>query len=177
MSAVLAALLLFAPVLADAAKTDSYPEPAKEVYEQALRLAKEGKTVNAAGLFKEAAERGNRRAQYQLGLLYARGDGVTQDFKKAKMWLHKAAMQGHPKAQYFLGEMYARGDGVDEDFVEATVWFWLATSLGDPYAKKRLRAISIRISQQEMVEAKVKANTLWKQIPHDMKIKASMAMH
>lgn len=178
MSAVLAALVLFvAPSVCGAEEVDSYPEPAKDVYEQALHLAKEGEMASAARLFKEAAEQGNRRAQYQLGLLYARGDGVNQDFVKAHQWLHKSAMQGHPKAQYFLGEMYARGDGVDEDFVLAAVWYWLATSLGDEFARRRLRAISTRISQKELAEAKMRTKELWEKIPHDMKVKRGMVMH
>lgn len=117
------------------------------------------------------AEKGERMAQYELGLLYARGaDTLPQDFAKARELLYKASMQGVPQAQYHLAEMYVWGDGVEEDYAEATVWFWLATTLGDKYSQKRLRAINTRISPQELADAKVRVDKLWKEIPHDLKI-------
>ncbi|MFQ5356187.1 MAG: tetratricopeptide repeat protein [Mariprofundaceae bacterium] len=152
------------------------PEPAASIHEQGMKLAGEGKPVQAAKVFLDAAEQGNRHSQYQLGLLYARGEGVEQDFSLAHKWLHKAAMQGHPKAQYYLGQMYVNGDGVAEDHVEATVWFWLAASLGDRFAITRWRIIMTRITKQDMIEVNKRSNDLWKKIPHDMKKKSSL-MH
>lgn len=120
---------------------------------------------------KIAAKDNDRLAQYELGLLYARGaDILPQDYTKARELLYKASMQGVPQAQYHLGEMYVWGDGVEVDYSEATVWFWLATSLGDRYAQRRLRAINTRISSEELADAKVKVDKLWKEIPHDLKI-------
>lgn len=120
---------------------------------------------------KLAVKNNDRIAQYELGLIYARGaDLVPQDYAKARDLLFKASMQGVPQAQYHLGEMYVWGDGVEVDYAEATVWFWLATSLGDRYSQKRLRAINTRISNQELADAKVKVDHLWKEIPHDLKI-------
>ncbi len=153
-----------------------HPEPAADIHEQAMKLAGEDKLTQAARLFRDAAGQGNRRSQYQLGLLYARGEGVEQDFSMAHKWLYKAAMQGHPKAQYYLGQMYVNGDGVEEDHAEATVWFWLAASLGDRFAIKRWRIIMTRISKQEMIEVNKRSSELWKKIPHDMK-KESSLMH
>ncbi len=122
-------------------------------------------------LLQSAASSGDRMAQYELGLLYARGaDKLQQDFSKARDLLYKSSIQGVPQAQYHLGEMYVWGDGVEVDYAEATVWFWLATSLGDRYSQKRLRAINTRISNKELADAKVKVDKLWKEIPHDLKI-------
>jgi len=151
-------------------------EPAQDIYEQAVTHARDGDDVRAAELFRQAARQGNRHAQYQLGLLYARGAGVKQDFGEAKNWLYKAAMAGHPKAQYHLGEMYARGDGVKEDHVEALVWFWLGTTMGDRYAETRLRAMAPRVKPEEMNAAKQRSEELWKQMPHDLKVKR-FSMH
>ena len=145
-------------------------EPAQHLYEQAVAYARHDDYARAADLFRQAAEQGNRHAQYQLGLLYARGTGVKQDFREARNWLYKAAMAGHPKAQYHLGEMYARGDGVPEDHAEALVWFWLGTTMGDRYAETRLRAMAPRVKPEEMAAAKQRSEALWKQMPHDMKV-------
>ena len=49
--------------------------------------------------FQKAAEQGNATAQYILGVAYAEGKGVEQDYKEAVKWFQKAAEQGHAEAQ------------------------------------------------------------------------------
>ena len=127
--------------------------------------------------FRQAATHGDVEAAYRLGLIYARGTGVAQDFTEAYGWLHEAAMQGYPKAQYFLGEMYVKGDGVAVDYVEALTWFWVATSLGDKYAQKRMRAMTTRISTKQLDQAKRKVDELWKNMPRDYMVIGKGAMH
>lgn len=65
------------------------------------------------------------------GSLYARGQGVAQDYAAAAAWSAKAADQGDATAQYNLGIMYARGLGVPRDYVQAHKWFSLANSRYD----------------------------------------------
>ena len=95
--------------------------------------------------FKELhplAEQGNPVAQYMLGLMYARGDGVKdldgdsvkRDHIEAVKWYRLAAEQGNIFAQSNLGAMYAIGEGVIEDKVLAHMWFNLAASQGDSVA-------------------------------------------
>lgn len=48
------------------------------------------------------AEQGYADAQYSLGLCYAKGDGVPQDYKQAVYWYSKAAEQGLAEAQESL---------------------------------------------------------------------------
>ena len=50
-------------------------------------------------LTRRAAESGDAEAQYQLGLRYAKGDGVEEDQWEAVDWLRKAAKQGHKPAR------------------------------------------------------------------------------
>lgn len=124
---------------------------------------------------KRLVATGDRMAEYELGLLYARGAAsLTQDFVKAHELLRKAAMQGVPQAMYHLGEMYVRGDGVKENFEEATVWYWLGTSLGDKHSEKRLRAMNTRISAEVLADAKARVDKLWKEIPHDLKVERAL---
>ena len=54
----------------------------------------------------EAAEQGDISAQYNLGGMYRKGQGVTKDFREALTWYRKAAEQGLADAQYSLGWMY-----------------------------------------------------------------------
>ena len=43
---------------------------------------------------KIAAEQGNAVAQFNLGVLYANGQGVRQDYQEAAKWYRKAVEQG-----------------------------------------------------------------------------------
>jgi len=52
----------------------------------------------------DAAERGDAEAQYELGLMYANGRGVPEDFMKALEWVRKAAVQGHAEAKDWFVE-------------------------------------------------------------------------
>ena len=49
--------------------------------------------------FHLAARRNNIEAQFHLGNLYARGEGVPQDYGVAIHWYGRAAEQGHGEAQ------------------------------------------------------------------------------
>lgn len=90
------------------------------------------------------ADRGVAVAQYNLGLMYANGQGVPQDYEEAFKWTRLAADQGHAMAQINLGLIYANGLGVPQSFKEAFKWTQLAANqgntsaqchLGDAYAK------------------------------------------
>jgi hypothetical protein len=71
---------------------------------------------------KKNADAGDAEAQYNLGLMYAKGGGVPKDFTEAVKWHRKAADQGHADAQKSLGNMYYKGEGVPKDGVEASKW-------------------------------------------------------
>jgi TPR repeat protein len=78
--------------------------------------------------WKAAAEAGQAEAQFDLGVLYAKGLGVLRDLTVAVDWYRKAAQQGNAEAQFALGQMYARGWGVPRDVADAIRWFDLANS-------------------------------------------------
>ena len=44
--------------------------------------------------FRKAAEQGDAEGQYNLGVCYAKGDGVAQDDVTAYMWSNLAAASG-----------------------------------------------------------------------------------
>jgi Fe2+ transport system protein B len=52
--------------------------------------------------WQKSAEQGDANAQYELGLLYIDGEGVSQDHAKASEWIRKAAEQGHMAAKDFV---------------------------------------------------------------------------
>jgi TPR repeat protein len=92
-----------------------------------------GKSAAEAGDFAKAlenwqplAEQGHTAAQYNLGMMHARGDGVEKDLTKAAEWFRRAAEQGHVESQARLGAMSVRGIGVEEDPEAAIKWLKLA---------------------------------------------------
>ena len=49
--------------------------------------------------WRKAAEQGNAKAQRNLGLMYAKGKGVTQNNVYAHMWFNIVAANGDKDAQ------------------------------------------------------------------------------
>lgn len=76
--------------------------------------------------FTRLSEQGNAIAQYNLGVMYAKGHGVARDPVQAVKWFRQAAHKGNSNAQYNLGVMYAQGEGVAQDFVRALMWLNIA---------------------------------------------------
>ena len=87
---------------------------------------------------KKKAEAGDAAAQYNLGLMYARGDDVTNDFVEAAKWLDMAAEQYFSPAQFMLGVMYKRGNGVAKDSNIAVKFFQLGALQGNADAQYSL---------------------------------------
>ena len=79
---------------------------------------------------RKDAEQGDATAQYNLGVMYAEGQGVPQDYQQAVNWFRKAAEQGYASAQYNLGFSYATGEGVPQDYQEAVNWWRKAAEQG-----------------------------------------------
>ena len=50
-------------------------------------------------MYTKAAEQGNTDAQFNLGYMYATGQGVTQNDELAHMWLNLAATEGDEEAR------------------------------------------------------------------------------
>ena len=60
--------------------------------------------TKAVEWFQAAANQGNARAQYSLGIMYENGEGVPQNTEEAIKWFKKAAEQGYENAQISLRE-------------------------------------------------------------------------
>lgn len=82
--------------------------------------------AEAVRWFLAAADRGDREAQFQLGVRYHSGRGVVRDDLEAARWFQLAADQGYAPAQLSLAELYAAGHGVPADLVQALMWASLA---------------------------------------------------
>jgi hypothetical protein len=74
------------------------------------------------------AQAGDAKAQFNLGLMYEKGRGVSQDYAQALTWYRRAAAQGNVLAQVNLGVTYEEGQGVPQDYQQAYFWYNLAAA-------------------------------------------------
>ena len=95
----------------------------KKTEQEVLLAIQQGNNAHAMQLLQVWAERGDARAQNNLGLMYYVGRSVVQDYARAREWFEKVAAQGHAKAQYNLGVMYRDGQGVAQDDAKAREWW------------------------------------------------------
>ncbi|WP_302566961.1 tetratricopeptide repeat protein [Culturomica massiliensis] len=110
----------------------------EDIWEEARRYESGGNYVKAAELYLTLAEQGYPGAQYNLGVMYEHGRGVTQSYGEAVRWYLKAAGQGIDVAQCNLGTLYCKGEGVMQDYAEALKWFYKAADQGNAAAQYNL---------------------------------------
>ena len=97
--------------------------------EDGVAAYNKGDAATALKLWQPLAEAGNAEAQVDLGVLYARGEGVTQDFAAALAWYRKAADQNDVYAVNNIGLMYMRGQGMARDDAAAARFYERAADL------------------------------------------------
>lgn len=125
-----------------------------------------GADVDAVKWLEKAAEQGNRDAQYQWGLRYEQGKGVSKRSDVAQRWFEKAAAQQQPDAllilarkaapeeafsfyqraanagsapaQLWLGQAYLAGEKVVQDLALGRYWLELAAGNGSHEAEYQL---------------------------------------
>ena len=138
-------LLFCAPVFADFAKGfDSYQN---KDYATAFKE------------WKPLAEQGDSSAQYNLGFMYANGQGVIQDYKAAVKWYKFSAEQGDSSAQYNLGFMYANGQGVIQDYKAAVKWYKFSAEQG--YASAQYNLGLMYANGQGVIQDYTRAHMWW----------------
>ena len=76
----------------------SGPVGADEAFDRAYAAYKRGDYAEAATSFRALAEKGDADAQYNLGVMYGKGQGVPQDYAEAMRWYYKAAEKGFAEA-------------------------------------------------------------------------------
>ena len=130
------------------------PAAAAELNGWAFRAVR---TTKAVPVVAAAAERGDARAQAQLGFMYATGRSVPQNYTLAAYWYRRAGEQGNAAAQHLLGLMYDKGFGVPPDYVLAHMWLNLAAARtkGDVHEDNiRLRdAVAGKMSLGQLADA------------------------
>lgn len=131
-----AALLVFALSLGGAGA-----QTADEMFQDGVRAYVRGDYDTAWFRFRLLADKGEARAQFNIGQLYREGKGVPADPFQAAQWYEKAAKQGHALAQYNLGFQYETGLGIAQDLLTARSWYAAAARQNLPIAIGALERI------------------------------------
>jgi len=92
-------------------------------------------------------------AQYYLGVMYMKGQGVEQDYEKAGEWFRKASKQGLPVAMYKLAGLYTKGKGVPKDLEFAYVWYSVAAVHEHQKSMNMIEKAKSNLSSEELASA------------------------
>ena len=115
---------------------------------------------------QKSAKQGLPHAQNSLGVVYANGDYVEQDFALARKWLKAAADQHYPRSQFYYGNLCRDGSGGEVDFKEALKWYRRAARQGVAHAAFE---IGVRYYKGEGVEKSLPDAYYWMEIARLMK--------
>lgn len=109
---------------------------------------KAGELADMKGDFETAlkeylvsANEGNAKAQYALGVLYVKGQGVQINHKEGEKWFRRSAEQGYMYAQTALGYMHLKKGGGEAYDNEAIMWLTKSGLQGHPLAQFYLGVI------------------------------------
>ena len=106
------------------------PQNRRLIYNLGRAQEAAGDDGAAAASYQQAATLGSIAAMSNLGSLYERGDGVKQDYDKARSLYDQAASHGFAEAFDHLGDLYHRGRGVKTDDVMANGYYEQGAAAG-----------------------------------------------
>ena len=116
-----------APPVAD---TPAAPTP-QEALDKAFDAENDKKFADAIHWYRLAADAGNGDAMNYLGLKFADGKGVKQDYGEAMRWYKKAADAGNTDAMANIGQLYQNANGVDMNCDQAMSWYRKSADAGN----------------------------------------------
>lgn len=109
---------------------------AKEAVNKQEYLPEKQKSIEEARVRPYEAQ--DSAAQHNLGVQYANGQGVPQDYAMARQWYERAAAQGYAVAQTNLGALYHNGQGAPQNYAMARQWYEKAAAQGEAMAQNNL---------------------------------------
>lgn len=110
-------------------------------FREGMALINRAEFDKALPIIEETAKQNFTEAEFTIGLMYIKGEGVRQDYGLAKHWLSKAAAVGHVRAMYDLGAIYRNGEGVPVDKEAAKALYLRSAEEGYPVAAHELAKI------------------------------------
>jgi uncharacterized protein len=125
----------------------------------------------ARSYLKIATAYGHPTAQFWLGVMSIRGEGVKRNPNQGLKWLMASARKRYAPAEAYLGELYWEGKIVRADRTRALMWYILARESARPEENPEIfdRAMQIETSvgDDERIEAEARAKVWDDQYPVD----------
>jgi TPR repeat protein len=116
-------------------------------YQRAEWLGASGQHAQAATIYRQLADAGDRRAMTRLAWMFEAGRGVERSLEQAAAHFEKAAQAGDAEAQYALAVMYRTGKGRERDLGQSLAWLRRAADQQYPAAVAAL-ASSVNAESQ-----------------------------
>ncbi len=127
--------------------------PAWAGLDEGVAAHERGDYETALREFRALAEQSDADALNYLGLMYAKGQGVPQNYAQAARWYGRAAERGDAAAQYNLGLAYGKGHGVPQNRTQAHMWLDLAAAQGFGPAAENRDMIAKRMTPADVSKA------------------------
>ncbi|KOS19164.1 Protein sel-1 -like protein 1 [Escovopsis weberi] len=105
---------------------------------------------------KKAVEKPASKAAGYLGRMYLRGDGVAQNFDRARFWFERGISQGDAMSQYGLGLMLLHGHGGTENVMKAIEL--LKASADQDYAPAQVQMGQLYLDQGGQDDVRIANN-------------------
>lgn len=130
----------------------------------------------AQSYLKIATAYGHPAAQYALGVMTIKGEGVKKNPSQGLKWLMAAARKRYAPAEAYLGDLYWSGKIVNADRTRAVMWYILARESTrpdeNPEIFARAEQIEASVGSDERIEAEARAK-VWEERYPAGKVKAA----
>lgn len=108
-------------------------------------------------LLQQAANAGDRFAQYRLGVIYYQGKEVPTDYIFARKNIVLAMEQKYLPAYLVMGAMLEHGFGINKDVIKAYSLYFFCDYYGMPNLKELLSDVLFTLNDIEKQQAKQRA--------------------
>ncbi|HUR43611.1 MAG TPA: tetratricopeptide repeat protein [Aestuariivirga sp.] len=126
---------------------------------------------------KIATVYGHPAAQYALGLMNIKGQGMKRNPQQGLKWLIASARKRHASSEAYLGELYLEGKLVRADRTRAVMWYILAKQSTRPEENPeifdRAAVLEGKLSEDERLEAEARARVWTEQYPSEHRVNAA----
>lgn len=126
---------------------------------------------------KIATTYGHPAAQYALGVMNIKGQGMKRNPQQGLKWLIASARKRHASSEAYLGELYLEGKLVRLDRTRAVMWYILARQSTRPEENPEIfnRAAQLegKVSADERLEAEARARVWNEQYPAGQRMNAA----
>jgi TPR repeat protein len=118
--------------------------------------------AQAAAWYRKAAEQGDAKAQFNLGLMYRYGPGYSPNLDRWVEAFDPAPGHARPTAQGNPAAKYNSGSGVPKDYIEAHKWMSLAAARATGGNQKRFAdardSLAKVMTPEQIAEAQKRAS-------------------